>query len=40
MVTVREGLIADYRDCWSPVAAAAAGTLPELLDPLRSAAAR
>ncbi|ASO20445.1 ketosteroid isomerase-like protein [Actinoalloteichus hoggarensis] len=41
VVTVREGLIVRYRDYLSPVAAAsAAGTLPELLESLRSRADR
>ncbi|GLU48634.1 hypothetical protein Nans01_29850 [Nocardiopsis ansamitocini] len=36
VVTTRDGLITHYRDYWSPLAAAAAaGTLPELLDSLR-----
>ncbi|MET7320627.1 nuclear transport factor 2 family protein [Streptomyces sp. NPDC005549] len=41
VITVRDGLITHYRDYWNPLAAAsAAGTLPELLDSLRSRAAR
>ncbi len=41
VVTVRNGLITHYRDYWNPLAAAAAaGTLPELLDSLRPKAAR
>ncbi|MFE7317807.1 nuclear transport factor 2 family protein [Streptomyces sp. NPDC057555] len=40
VITVQDGLITRYRDYWSPLAVAeAAGTLPELLDSLRSAAA-
>ncbi|WP_245645272.1 nuclear transport factor 2 family protein [Pseudonocardia acaciae] len=41
VVTVKDGLIASYRDYWSPVAAArAAGTLPELLAALDATVAR
>jgi uncharacterized protein len=41
VITVQEGLIARYRDYWSPLAAAAAaGTLPELLGSLCSESAR
>lgn len=41
VITVWDGLITHYRDYWNPLAAAAAaGTLPELLDSLRSGAAR
>ncbi|MFK0293486.1 nuclear transport factor 2 family protein [Streptomyces sp. NPDC090442] len=41
VITVRDGLIAHYRDYWNPLAAAsAAGRLPELLDSLRSKATR
>ncbi|MGV9852133.1 nuclear transport factor 2 family protein [Streptomyces sp. NPDC003442] len=41
VITVLDGLITHYRDYWNPLAAAsAAGTLPELLDSLRSRAAR
>lgn len=39
--TARDGSITRYRDYWSPLAtAAAAGTLPELLDSLRTEATR
>ncbi|WP_308124741.1 nuclear transport factor 2 family protein [Streptomyces sp. NEAU-YJ-81] len=41
VITVQDGLITHYRDYWSPLAtASAAGTLPELLDSVRSEAAR
>jgi uncharacterized protein len=41
VITTRDGLITSYRDYWSPLAAAAAaGTLPELLGSLRPGAAR
>ncbi|MEV6130624.1 nuclear transport factor 2 family protein [Streptomyces violaceusniger] len=41
VITVQDGLITHYRDYWSPLAtASAAGTLPELLDSVRSGAAR
>ncbi|WP_211225478.1 nuclear transport factor 2 family protein [Amycolatopsis nigrescens] len=41
VITAQDGLITRYRDYWSPLAtASAAGTLPELLDSLRSEAAR
>lgn len=41
VITVEDGLITRYRDYWNPVAAASAtGTLPELLDALRSEVAR
>ncbi|MFS7876930.1 MULTISPECIES: nuclear transport factor 2 family protein [Streptomyces] len=40
VITVQDGLITHYRDYWNPLAVAeAAGTLPELLDSLRSGAA-
>ncbi|WP_234025122.1 nuclear transport factor 2 family protein [Streptomyces sp. MspMP-M5] len=40
VITIQDGLITRYRDYWSPLAVAeAAGTLPELLDALRSKAA-
>ncbi|QFU88325.1 nuclear transport factor 2 family protein [Amycolatopsis sp. YIM 10] len=41
VLTVQDGLITCYRDYWSPLAAAAAaGTLPELLDSLHPETAR
>ncbi|AEM85844.1 nuclear transport factor 2 family protein [Streptomyces violaceusniger] len=41
VLTVQDGLITCYQDYWSPLAtAAAAGTLPELLDALRPEDAR
>ncbi|MFC7881067.1 nuclear transport factor 2 family protein [Streptomyces sp. NPDC057376] len=41
VLTTHQGLITRYRDYWNPLAAAAAaGTLPELLDSLRSQATR
>jgi uncharacterized protein len=41
VITVQDGLITRFRDYWSPVAVAEAfGTLPELLDSLRSDTAR
>lgn len=41
VIIARDGLITHYRDYWSPLAVAGAtGTLPELLDSLRSKAAR
>lgn len=41
VITAQDGLITRYRDYWNPLAtASAAGTLPELLDSLRSDAAR
>jgi ketosteroid isomerase-like protein len=40
VITAQDGLITRYRDYWNPLAtASAAGTLPELLDSLRSEAA-
>ncbi|WP_410657569.1 nuclear transport factor 2 family protein [Amycolatopsis sp. lyj-112] len=41
VLTVQDGLITRYRDYWSPLAtASAAGSLPELLDALRSESVR
>lgn len=41
VITVQDGLITRFRDYWNPLAnATAAGTLPELLDSLRSGTAR
>ncbi|MFE6615546.1 nuclear transport factor 2 family protein [Amycolatopsis sp. NPDC057786] len=41
VITVQGGLITHFRDYWNPLAnAMAAGSLPELLDSLRSGAAR
>ncbi|GAB3483723.1 nuclear transport factor 2 family protein [Amycolatopsis cihanbeyliensis] len=41
VTTVQDGLITRYRDYWSPLATASAtGTLPELLDSLRSEVTR
>jgi ketosteroid isomerase-like protein len=41
VITVQDGLITRFRDYWSPVAVAEAfGTLPDLLDSLRSDTAR
>ncbi|MEV8248368.1 nuclear transport factor 2 family protein [Streptomyces rochei] len=41
VLTTHRGLITRYRDYWNPLAvASAAGTLPELLDSLRSRATR
>ncbi|RSN54454.1 hypothetical protein DMH01_36570 [Amycolatopsis sp. WAC 04182] len=41
VITVQDGSITHFRDYWNPLAnAAAAGTLPELLDSLRSGTVR